>query len=196
MQEQHAPAHAGLIQYTHDYTDFFPPNPDDGNTTAYYNWVGGEAGLGQGNEYDPDILKDPKRSLLAPYQGTNVSLYHCPADMRPLGFANGQSALGTLKGTKIPKVRSVSMSQAVGTNPYKKGKTVVDGPGLDGAHTHVANQMWYTFAKPTDMRRPGPANTLVILDENKYSLNDASFATVGPREPPNYLMVDWLTVAF
>src|SRR5881628_3367975 len=57
-----------MIQYTHDYTDFFPPNPDDGNTTPNYNWVGGQAGIGQDNEYDPDILRDPTRSLLAPYQ--------------------------------------------------------------------------------------------------------------------------------
>src|SRR2546423_10355585 len=64
-----------MIQYTHDYTDFFPPNPDDGNTQPNYNWVGGSAGIGGGNEYDPNILKDPTRSLLAPYQGGNVTVY-------------------------------------------------------------------------------------------------------------------------
>src|SRR5438477_1850059 len=69
-----------MIQYTHDYTDFFPPNPDDGNTTPNYNWVGGQAGIGGGNEYDPDILLDASRSLLAPYQSTAVSIYRCPAD--------------------------------------------------------------------------------------------------------------------
>src|SRR5437764_7213284 len=41
-----------MIQYTHDHNDFLPPNPDDGNTTPYYNWVGGQAGIGGGNEYD------------------------------------------------------------------------------------------------------------------------------------------------
>jgi prepilin-type N-terminal cleavage/methylation domain-containing protein len=37
-----------MILYTQDYTDFFPPNYDDGNTIQYYNWVGGQAGIGGG----------------------------------------------------------------------------------------------------------------------------------------------------
>src|SRR6266704_2752679 len=31
-------------QYSSDFADYFPPNPDDGNTTPYHNWVGGQAG--------------------------------------------------------------------------------------------------------------------------------------------------------
>jgi prepilin-type N-terminal cleavage/methylation domain-containing protein/prepilin-type processing-associated H-X9-DG protein len=182
-----------MTQYTHDFSDFLPPNPDDGNTTPNYNWVGGSVGIGQGNEYDPNILKDPTRSLLAPYQGNNVSIYHCPADNRPPGFPNGFSASDpALKGTKISNARSVSMSQAVGTNPYRaKGTVAVDGPWLNGNHSHVANQKWYTFGKLGSMLRPGPANTFVLLDENKFSINDGGFATVGPNQPPNYQMVDW-----
>src|SRR5438445_9992042 len=92
-----------LIQYTHDYNDYLPPNPDDGNTTDYYNWVGGQAGIGGGNEYDPNILKDPKHSMLAPYQGGNVSVYHCPADIRPPHLPQGFSASEQFfKGNKIP----------------------------------------------------------------------------------------------
>jgi prepilin-type N-terminal cleavage/methylation domain-containing protein/prepilin-type processing-associated H-X9-DG protein len=182
-----------MTQYTHDFSDFLPPNPDDGNTDQYHNWVGGQAGFGGGNEYDPNILKDPTRSLLAPYQGNNVSIYHCPADNRPPGLANGFSATDpALKGTKISNARSVAMSQAVGTNPNKaKGTVAVDGPWLDGNHSHVANQTWYTFGKLGSMLRPGPANTFVLLDENKYSINDGGFATVGPKATPLYQMVDW-----
>src|SRR2546421_659397 len=44
-----------MVQYTHDFNDFFPPNPNDGNTDQYHNWVGGHAGIGQENEYDPNI---------------------------------------------------------------------------------------------------------------------------------------------
>ncbi len=137
-----------MILYTQDYTDFFPPNYDDGNTTPYYNWVGGEAGIGEGNEYDPDILKDPTRSLLVPYQGASVSIYHCPADNRPPGFANGESANdAAFKGIKISNARSVSMSQAVGTNPYKGGKTAVYGPWLSGSHSETVSTTWFTFGK-------------------------------------------------
>jgi prepilin-type N-terminal cleavage/methylation domain-containing protein/prepilin-type processing-associated H-X9-DG protein len=185
-----------MIQYTHDYTDYFPPNYDDGNTIPYYNWVGGSAGIGGGNEYDPNILKDPTRSLLAPYQGGNVTVYRCPADNRNPGVANGLSAADpALKGTKIPNSRSVAMSQAVGTNPYKGARIAVDGPWLDGSHSHTLNQRWYTYGKTSSMLRPGPANTFTILDENKFSINDGGFATVGPNTTPIYVMVDWPAIS-
>ena len=182
-----------MIQYSHDYTDFFPPNPDNGNTEINHNWVGGSAGIGGGNEYDPNILKDPRYSLLAPYQGGNVTVYRCPADSRKPGTPNGFSASDVnLKGTKIPNSRSVSMSQAVGTNPYVRGGTVaVDGPWLDGSHSHTLNRTWLTYGKTSSMTRPGPSSTFTILDENQFSINDGGFATVGPKNPPLYAMIDW-----
>src|SRR6266852_1915529 len=38
--------------YVLDYTDFYPPNPDDGNTVAGHNWCAGQAGPGGGQEFD------------------------------------------------------------------------------------------------------------------------------------------------
>jgi prepilin-type N-terminal cleavage/methylation domain-containing protein len=182
-----------MIQYTHDYTDLFPPNPDNGNTEPGHNWVGGHCGIGEDNEYDPNILKDSKYSLLAPYQGGNVTVYRCPADNRQPGFPNGFTAADpSLKGTKIQNSRSISMSQAVGTNPYKSGgRVAVDGPWLDGSHGHVLNQTWFTYGKTSSMLRPGPSSTFIFVDENKFSINDGGFATVGPKQPPDYHMVDW-----
>jgi prepilin-type N-terminal cleavage/methylation domain-containing protein len=181
--------------YTSDYTDFFPPNYDDGNSTPYYNWVGGEAGVGGANEFDPDILKDITRSLLAPYQGNSISIWHCPADNRPAGVADGISASDpALKGNKINNTRSVSMNQAVGTNPYKGGKAAVDGPWLSGSHTYGPGK-WYTFGKISAMLRPGPQGTFTILDEDKNSINDGGFGTVGPNVTPVYEMIDWPSTA-
>jgi prepilin-type N-terminal cleavage/methylation domain-containing protein len=182
--------------YTQDYTDFFPPNYDDGNSTPYYNWVGGQAGVGGANEFDPDILKDVTRSLLAPYQGKSISIYHCPADNRPAGIANGMSANDpALKGTKIPNARSVSMSQAVGTDPYKGARVPVAGPWLTGGSQNYNQKQWYTFGKTSSMLRPGPSGTFTILDEDKNSINDGGFATVGPRDPPLYQIIDWPSTA-
>ncbi|MHB8524057.1 MAG: prepilin-type N-terminal cleavage/methylation domain-containing protein [Limisphaerales bacterium] len=184
-----------MIQYTHDSLDFFPPNPDDGNTTAYGNWVGGQAGVGGGNEFDPDILKDPQRSLLVPYQGASVAIYRCPADNRPSGLANGEAARDpSLKGQKIPAARSVSMSQDVGTLGFYApggGQLAVYGPWMSGSWSASRSRTWYTFGKSSDMIRPGPASTFTILDEDKNSINDAGFATVGPNVKPNYDMIDW-----
>src|SRR5437763_1654508 len=59
------------VLYCTDYSDNLFPNPDDGNTTPYYNWVGGNVQTGPAGTgaqaFNPDILKDPTRSLLAPY---------------------------------------------------------------------------------------------------------------------------------
>ena len=52
--------------YANDFTDFLPPNPDNGNTDVSKNWVGGQAGVGGGNEYDPNILR------------TRLGLSSCP----------------------------------------------------------------------------------------------------------------------
>jgi prepilin-type processing-associated H-X9-DG protein len=179
---------AATLMYTHDYHDLFPPNPDDGNTTPGYNWCPGMAGIAQPNEYDPDILKDPKRSLLAPYQGSNVSVYHCPADMRPLQLANGESITDpALRGRKIPNARTVSMNLAVGTNPYLGGRFPVDGAWLDGHHTNTRNGPWFTYASTTSVLTPTPATLFVLLDENPGSLNDACFSVTAATN----LFVDW-----
>jgi prepilin-type N-terminal cleavage/methylation domain-containing protein len=64
-----------------DFNDLFAPNPDDGNTTPGRNWCSGQAGPGAAQEFNPDILDDPKLSLLVPYGATH-SLFKCPADHR------------------------------------------------------------------------------------------------------------------
>jgi prepilin-type N-terminal cleavage/methylation domain-containing protein len=176
------------VLYASDYSDFLPPNPDDGNTTPGHNWCPGEAGIGQAQEFNSDILRDPTRSLLAPYIANNVTVFKCPADRR-IGLYQGTDP--TLKGTKVPNARTFSESQAVGTNPYKGGKVAVDGPWLDGSHNHVLGRKWLTYGKMGDFTRPGPANTFIYLDEDAHSLNDGGFATVGPSIPQNYDMIDW-----
>ena len=87
------------------------------------------------------------------------------------------------------------MSQAVGTDPYRGGKAAVYGPWLSGSHNEAVSTMWYTFAKTSSMQRPGPSTTWVIMDEDKYSINDGGLATVGPKDPPLYQWVDWPSTA-
>jgi len=160
-----------MHQYGQDYTDFFPPNPDDGNSHPYWNWCPGSAGPGQNDEFNTDILKDPTRSLLAPYIAGNVKIFHCPADNRI-----GKSVDKATLGQTVLNARSFSMSQAVGTNPYKNGKLPVDGPWLNGAHTHNLNGAYFTYSSFSTILRPSPSMLFVLLDENPKSLNDAGFA--------------------
>ena len=93
--------------YTDEYHGFFPPNPDDGNTDPGYNWCSGQAGIGQAQEFDPDVLKDQKLSLLVTYLAGNITLFRCPGDLRT-GKYQGKDP--TLIGTMVPAARTFSMS--------------------------------------------------------------------------------------
>src|SRR5580658_1857577 len=98
--------------YASENNDFFPPNPDDGNTDPGYNWCSGEAGIGQPQEFDPDCVANAALSLLVGYLGGHVNIFRCPADLRQ-GLYDGTNAART--GQTVPAARTFSMSQAVGT---------------------------------------------------------------------------------
>lgn len=175
-------------QYTLDFNEYYWPNPDDGNITPGFNWCPGQAGVGGGQEFNPDILEDPTRSLLVPF-GANRQLFHCPADKRKGKYTGTDT---NRKGQTVPNARSIAASQAVGTNPSRGGKVPVDGPWLTGSWgVNKPTGPFRVYGKTSDVVDPGPANLFIILDEDENSINDAGFATVGPKEPPNYQMVDW-----
>jgi prepilin-type N-terminal cleavage/methylation domain-containing protein/prepilin-type processing-associated H-X9-DG protein len=171
-----------MTLYENDNADFFPPNPDDGNTLPGYNWCSGNAEVGSADEFNPDILQDPTRSLLIAYLSGNITPYHCPADRRmgPYGGTNPG-----LKGQYVSAVRTFSMNQAVGTidpgynedGSHTGAPTLpVNGPWLNDQHNHRHNSPWYTYGKSTTMLNPGPAMTWVLLDEDINGINDAAFA--------------------
>ena len=179
----------GLILYTDDYHELFPPNPDDGNVIPGYNWCSGEAGVGQAHEFDPDVLKDPKRSLIISYIGGNVALFHCPGDRR---YGTYQGTDPALVGQSIPAVRTFSMNQAVGTIDPGYDQTgpggrpgithsgipnmPVNGPWLNNRDNHRRKSPWFTYGKPSQIRSPGPSILWVLVDEDIHGLNDAAFA--------------------
>jgi len=178
------------ILYSDDAAGYLPPNPDDGNMNPGRNWVGGQAGVGGAQEFNPDSLTYAPKSMLAPYLGGDAAVFRCPQDPR-MGRYQGTNV--ALRGQIVPAARSYSMNLAVGTDPSKAGlKQPVSGAWLDGNHSHVANSIWYTFARLTDMINPGPAKTFVILDEDHRSLNDGLFGFVGPYPGRQvYKMIDW-----
>ena len=150
--------------YTGDYRDWFPPNED--SSGAAYGWVRGNMSWQSGS---PDLtntlnLTDPAKALLAPYTAKNYQIYHCPADNIP-------SKLFT---RSVQRVRSFAMSQSVGSRVGRLSP--VDGPWLDGTHSHQANQKYFCYGRTTDMVRPAPSQIWVLIDEDYRSINDAAFA--------------------
>jgi prepilin-type N-terminal cleavage/methylation domain-containing protein/prepilin-type processing-associated H-X9-DG protein len=177
-----------MTLYSSDNHEFFPPNPDDGNTDAGYNWCSGKAGTGpdQTEQFNPDVLKDPKLSLLVPYLGGSVDLFRCPADLRQGTYQGTDPAF---IGKIVPAARTFSMNQAVGTIDPQYDTTghggghngvpnmSVNGPWLTGVYNvNRRNSPWFTYGKTTDIHAPGPSMLWVLVDEDASGLNDAAFA--------------------
>ncbi len=181
--------------YTDDHQSFFPPNPDDGNTIPGYNWCSGQAGIGQAQEFDPDVLKDQRLSLLIAYLKGNITLFRCPADMRSGKY---QGTDPSLIGKTVPAARTFSMSQAIGTIDPGFDETgpggqpggihsgvpdmSVNAPWLNNEDNHRRNHPWSTYGKASQIGAPGPAMLWVLVDEDANGLNDAAFA-FGMAQP-------------
>ncbi|MHB8520141.1 MAG: type II secretion system protein [Limisphaerales bacterium] len=179
---------AAMTLYTGDYHDLFPPNPDDGNAIPGHNWCSGDAGVGSPQEFNPDLLKDPGRCLVAPYLSGNFSVFHCPGDKRT-GLYQGADPFWV--GKTVPAARTFSLSQAVGTIcpgfdaseragtlPQHSGAPTlaVNGPWLNNQRDHLRDSPWHTYGKMSGIVAPGPAMLWVLVDEDVRNLNDAAFA--------------------
>jgi prepilin-type N-terminal cleavage/methylation domain-containing protein/prepilin-type processing-associated H-X9-DG protein len=185
-----------MTLYTGDNNEFFPPNPDGGTADPGYNWCAGEAGIGGADEFNPDMIKDPRHSLLINYLGGNISVFKCPADNRT-GPYGGTDA--SLKGQTVPAARTFSMNNAVGTidpgfdatgpGPGAAHSGIpnlsVNGPWLNNQYTHLRNSPWRTFGKATDTGAPGPSMLWVLMDEDVDSINDAALC-FGMEQPVWY----------
>jgi prepilin-type processing-associated H-X9-DG protein len=177
-----------VMMYAPDYHDLLPPNPDDGNATPGYSWCAGGAGIKEVDEFNPDLLKDPHRTLVAPYLNYSAEIFRCPADRRT-GEYDGAALYpaSPLIGAKVPAARSVSMNNAIGTiDPcFSSGaghcgvpNLPVNGPWLTGVHggNSASKGPWRTYGKTTQMTAPSPAGLWVFIEEDQFSINDPVFA--------------------
>lgn len=178
-----------MMVYVGDAKDYFPPNPDDGNIVPGHNWCSGNAGVGDPQEFNPDVLQDPTLDLLSPYLQRVTSVFHCPGDKR-MGVYQGSNP--NLMGKVIPAARTFSMNQALGTicpefdttrytgwgNSKHAGAPTlsVNGICLNNQKTHHRNQPWLTYGKSSAIHDPSPAMLWVLVDEDINGLNDAAFA--------------------
>lgn len=153
-----------MALYAEDSRGFFPGNVDDASSGR--NWVAGYAGLGGPDFTNTVILSDPRRSLLSGYLTGLPKVFRCPANR----------LAQRITGLNSPQARNYALNGAVGTNPYRPGKVAVDGPWLDGVHGHLAGMRWHTYAGPSAVVAPAPAELFTFLDEEPYSVNDGSFA--------------------
>ena len=115
-----------------------------------------------------------KQSRLWPYCGNSAGIWRCPADTKyPCTIASGANA-----GT-YPRQRSISMLSWFG------GADADGFPGCSG----------YTkYNKMTQVMNPGPAMTIVFLDERCDSINDGEWCSSmngWPDKPQSWTMIDF-----
>jgi prepilin-type N-terminal cleavage/methylation domain-containing protein len=142
------------------------------------SWTGGGNWLTLNNKRDPhnwnaDLYN--KKSVLWPYCGNNMGIWHCPAD-RSTAINN--------KNQTVPRIRSMSMNNWVG------------GPGWgnSGSWRPQSSSGWLVYLKQSDMNDPGPSQTFVLLDEREDSINDGYFVVdmAGYPDAPNrFKIVDY-----
>jgi len=141
-----------------------------------YQWVGGW--LGWPGPWPSDntnlaMITNPTNSWFAPYL-QSAGVYKCPADVSQISFKAG--------GPKYSRVRSMSMSQAMGG----PGEWLPPGTGMSGGQTR-----YKTYRKSSDLADPGPSQLYVLLDEHPDSINAGGFANMMVENPAAARIIDY-----
>jgi prepilin-type N-terminal cleavage/methylation domain-containing protein/prepilin-type processing-associated H-X9-DG protein len=157
--------------YTDDHNGVFFPMTymgDDG-------WIRGWLDFNDNNpdNWDTDTLLNPKRAVLGPYTKA-PGIYRCPADWSQVN-PSGQGA--------VSRIRSVSVSQAVGT--WSDGSSPTWGVWLDSAGASPDNPggKWQVYYRESVVVRPAPSQLWVFVDEHPASINDGA---CGFRMPNSF----------
>jgi prepilin-type N-terminal cleavage/methylation domain-containing protein/prepilin-type processing-associated H-X9-DG protein len=132
-------------------------------------WAAGVMGSTSGPENTNtamlvDHTQYPNGAFLGPYVNKNYALFRCPADQ----------SVGLVFGRKLPRVRSVSMNNFVGSPSQ--------------ATTSGSAAKYPTYQKTTSIL--SPTLTFIFLDEREDSINDATFFTSMAGTFPNANIID------
>ena len=121
------------------------------------SWVNGDVSDPSSLDFI-DFFRLLPASSLNGNLGGNVKVYKCPGDPRVSTLAPNY--------TGTPVCRSVAMNNYIGSPSWTPG--------------------YFYFQKSSQMNRPGPVNTFVIIDEGP-TINDGYFATDMDTYDPNNL---------
>jgi prepilin-type N-terminal cleavage/methylation domain-containing protein/prepilin-type processing-associated H-X9-DG protein len=137
------------------------------------NWFTGNLDFSGANRSNWDIEQDMVKSPLWTYVGKNPAVFKCVAD---------QSAVKVPNVGRKPRVRSISMSQAIGKGEWLD-KTLQGYP--------PGQKVWRIYDKQSTI--VSPAKTFVFVDEHPDSINDAAFANActGADKPATAQIIDF-----
>jgi prepilin-type N-terminal cleavage/methylation domain-containing protein/prepilin-type processing-associated H-X9-DG protein len=159
------------LQYAHDSNDrityasstyAYPGAPPDPKVDPYV-WVTGYEDFDPSNSSNWDLARDIQKSPLWPYCGKAAGIWKCPADRSTIVPSSGP-----FRGSRVPRIRSMSMSIWLGGF----GGTLAPGTT---AYPGVTSPPWRLYLKLSDVADPGPANTLLFWDEREDAVNWGNF---------------------
>jgi prepilin-type N-terminal cleavage/methylation domain-containing protein/prepilin-type processing-associated H-X9-DG protein len=154
--------------YTDDNKGVFPYNEEGGNPPA---WVyGNEDYSGAAYNYDLQYILNAQYAQMGPYVLKQPLIYRCPADMSLSAGRTGQ-----------PRVRSISMNQALGYN--SGGKTQTQGAWLPSIYGNngVSGGPYLCYFKESMLARPSPSLLWIFIDEDPDTINDGAWAITMPQ---------------
>ena len=137
-------------------------------------------------------------TMIAPYVGNSIKIWHCPADLRTGPYSGTNPSL---RGKTVPACRSISMSSACGTyctgfysggsgggsHCNGCGSVTTIGSWVTGSRYGNSGGTYLTFGKAANFTKISPSQVFMICDENPWSINDACLGTdVGTAG-----IVDW-----
>jgi prepilin-type N-terminal cleavage/methylation domain-containing protein/prepilin-type processing-associated H-X9-DG protein len=138
------------------------------------SWTGNPVTDGQNpNNWDVEVVI--KKSLLWPYCGNSTGIWRCPADSKYPCTASS----GPYRGQSFPRQRSVSMLSWFNSS---------DADSFNG------NSGYTKYKKMSQVLNPGPAMTIVFLDERCDSINDGEWCTSmagWPDKPAQSVLIDF-----
>jgi prepilin-type N-terminal cleavage/methylation domain-containing protein len=167
----------GWTMYTGDSRGFLARNGDEGGQPASLADPAGMAG-----------------GALAQWCPGRVDGQNAPADVSPVSSAINVGNQWVEFGVVYPYVRNPAVYKcpadiytwSEGANAYTHARSMSMNTWLSPISVWGGGVMCYY--KDADLTVPGPANTWLLLDENPYSINDASFIC----DPSDSEVTDWI----
>src|ERR1039458_6548567 len=139
--------------------------------TRPYTWCTGTMNFNAGNASNWDPTVDIYKSLMWPYCGKNLAIWHCPADRSKI----------TVGGVQQSRLRSMAINAYLG--------------GFGGQPIGEGNMGAYLlYLKYGQLSRPGPEKIFLFIDEREDAINYGNYlqdmSGYSPSSPPLYRWLD------
>jgi prepilin-type N-terminal cleavage/methylation domain-containing protein/prepilin-type processing-associated H-X9-DG protein len=130
-----------------------------------FQWMSGWLNYDPKNPSNWDPSVDIMKSPLWPYCGKNAAIFKCPSD----------PSVVVVQGVAHPRVRSMSMLNWVGGRGDSNGNPT--SMGWSNTKLGTTPGEYRVYYKMADMVSPGPAMTMVFVEEPMDRINDGFFVT-------------------